>query len=308
MEVESAVLEPQSDADASPEDRFANDKSVDTSVDISEQEPVEVDAETNPDAEEEVESEADSSPAGEENADETIDADDVEEKFSDNVKSRIDELTSKWRDSERQRVAMEQELEALRKNAVEAPVEVEPFKTLADFDYDEGKYQYYMASEIDRRATQAAEKVAATRDTKTAAQQAYDTFFAAEKEFAQTVAKKDYYEVINNPNLKFSTDMAQATQVEVQDPGLVYHIASNPEVAERLFNLPPGPMRIELGKIAAKLNTEKAKAKSSKKVSDAPPPPPKVKSGDQGRTKKITDANLSDAEFRKMREKQIANR
>ena len=67
-------------------------------------------------------------------------------------------------------------------------------------------------------------------------------------------------------------------------------------------------MRIELGVIKASQAAEKAKAKSTKRVSDALPPVPKVKGGDPGRVKKITDSDVSDSQFRKMREKQIANR
>lgn len=301
MVEESVDLAPQTDADASPDDRFAGDKSVDTSVEATE-DPVEVDAETD-DTEEEVESEADSSPAGEENAENKIDAKD-DEQFSDNVKQRIDDLTSKWRETERNSAAKDRELEELRKQIAEQPVEVEPFKTAADFDYDDAKYQAYMATEIPRRATEAAEKVAANREGQNAQQKAYDDFFAAEKEFAEGV--KDYHKLVGDPKLKISPDMAQAIQVEMQDPGMVYYLANNKDVAEKLFNMSPGMMRIELGSIKATQAAEKAKA--TKTVSDALPPVKKIKSGDPGLSKKIDDASLTDAQFRKMREKQIANR
>jgi hypothetical protein len=300
---EVAELEPQADADASPEDRFSDDKSVDTSIETTE-EPVEVDAETN-DAEEEVESEADSSPADEENVEETIDAE-PDEKFSDNVKGRIDELTSKWRDSERNFASLSQENEALRKQIAEKPVEVEPFKTVADFDYDEAKYQQYMATEIDKRATSVAEKVAGSHADDGAKRKAYDNFFAAEKEFAGTV--KDYHKLVGDPDLKFSPAMAEATQVELKDPNLIYYLASNKDVAERLFNMSKDSMLVELGRISSGQATEKAKAKSTKRVSDAPPPLPKIESGNEGRPKKITDSDVTDRDFAKMRRKQIANR
>jgi hypothetical protein len=300
---EVAELEPQADADASPEDRFSDDKSVDTSIEATE-EPVEVDAETN-DAEEEVESEADSSPADEENVEETIDAE-PDEQFSNNVKGRIDELTSKWRDSERNFASLSQENEALRKQIAEKPVEVEPFKTVADFDYDEAKYQQYMATEIDKRATSVAEKVAGSHADDGAKRKAYDDFFTAEKEFAGTV--KDYHKLVGDPDLKFSPAMAQATQVELKDPNLIYYLASNKDVAERLFNMSDLGMGIELGSIRKGLETEKAKAKSAKSVSDALPPVKKIGGSDPGKTKKITDSDITDSQFRKMREKQIANR
>jgi len=303
MQEEVAVLDPQDDADASPDDRFADDKSVDTSAEATE-ELVEVDAETD-DTEEEVESEADSSPADEENVEETIDAKvDTDEKYGAEVKGRIDELTSKWRDSERNNASMSQELEALRKQVAEQPDEIEPFKSLADFEYDDAKYQHYLGTEIDRRATAAAEKVGQNRDGKNATQKAYDDYFAKEKEFSETV--KDYKQLVNNPELKISPDMAFATQVVMQDPAMVYYLANNKDVAERLHGMGKDAMLIEMGSIREKMATEKAK--SAKKVSDAPPPVPKVKGGDPGRRKKITDADLSDAEFNKMRRKQIANR
>jgi hypothetical protein len=297
---EVAELEPQTDADASPADRFADDKSVDTSIDTA-KEPVEVDAETD-EIVEEVESEADSSPADEENVEETIDAD---EKFSENVKGRIDELTSKWRDSERNIASKNQEIEELRKQIADKPVEVESLKTLEDFEYDQAKFDQYKVDESDRRTEAAIDKRLGTITADSAKQKAYDDFFVAEKAFAETV--KDYHQVIGDPSLKISPDMAYATQVTMNDPGLVYYLASNKDVAERLFNMSKESMLVELGSIRANQAAEKAKAKP-KIVSDALPPVSKIKGGDPGRVKKITDSDISDSQFKKMREKQIANR
>jgi hypothetical protein len=295
-----ADLEPQEDASASsePEVRYANDKSINTAPDATPQ-PVEVETETKADVEE-PESEADSSPAVEENDDETIDA--GTEEVVTSVKDRIAELTGKWRESERAFAAMEQENAELRKQVQASDVPKEPLKTLADFDYNEGEYQAYQNAEITKRAAEAAKS--AVEEQQREAEQARRSaeFQDSEKEFAKKV--KDYFDVAHDRSVPINNETAQYIRAQ-KAPELSYYLGKNPDVARRIAALPPVFAGAELAKISSKLAAEKAKAKAPA-VTKAPPPVPKIKSGDEGLGK--NPSQMSDAEFRKWREKQIASR
>ncbi len=89
-------------------------------------------------------------------------------------------------------------------------------------------------------------------------------------------------------------------------PEMTYHLAKNTELASEIAILSPRETVRRMTLLEAELKSEKAKTSTS--VSKAPPPTPTIPSGDAALAKKIDDADLSDAEFEKMRRKQIANR
>ena len=291
-------LEPQADADASPDvpDRFKDDKSVDTAELPAG--TVEVETETE-EADEKPESAVESSPAEVEVLEEKAESVPV----PDELQERIDKVTKSWRETERSVTALEQDNAKLRQQLSEVPVAAEPFKTLADFDFDEGKYQSYMASEFQGRATAAAEQAVRDAQSRTGADQAQSEFNVREKAFAKTV--KDYDEVVHDRSLHISEPMARVIRANEDGPEMVYYLGSNPDVARRIAALPPEAVGFEMANIHHTLIAEKAKAAETK-VTKAPPPVPKIKSGDAGMTK--SPADMSDREFRKWREKQIANR
>ena len=295
---ESAVLEPQEDASVSSEDRFANDKSVDT----SQVDPVEVDSKTD-EPTDDSENEAESSPAEVEVLEEK--ADSQEDEFSDNVKARIDKLTENWRHSERVSDTKDMRIAELERKLTEAPQPKEQLKTLADFEYDDARYEAYKVERSDKVATEAAERAVQRRMQDSSTADVADKFADREKVFAESV--KDYEEVVRNPSLKITPSMAAVMKGRENGPELAYYLGSNPDIAKKLSALSPEDAGFEMGLIHTKLSAEKAKV-AQKTVTKTPPPVPKIKAGDQGRIKKITDDDLSDADFRKMRRKQIANR
>ena len=301
MQDESAVLEPQDDASASAEldERFG--KSVDTGAEVTE-EPVEAEAEAE-ETETEPESEVDSSPAEEEDLEEKTDPQPGDIEYTARVKERIDELTGKYRELDRASAAKDQEIAALREQLAQARPPEEPFKTIEDFDYDQLKWQEYIAGEVTRRAETAAERVAKGVQFDVELQRREQEFADRERKFAETV--KDYDEVAKAPSLRISESMATVMKGQENGPELAYYLGNEPEKSARIASLPPEAAGFELGLISAYLAAEKAKARQ-KPVTKAPPPPPKIKAGDAGLTK--DPADMTDREFRKWREKQIANR
>ena len=301
MQEQVADLDPQDDASASAELDKRFGKSVDTGAEVAE-EPVEVETETE-DAEAEPQSEVDSSPTDEENVEETIDPAEPDPEYGEKVKARIDELTARWRDSDRASAAKDQEIAKLREELSQSHPPEEPFKTVADFDYDEGKWQQYMAEEVTRRAETAAERVARGIQTDVHTERLEQEFADRERKFAETV--KDYDEVAKSPSLRISEPMAAVMRGQENGPELAYYLGSNPDISARIASLPAAAAGYELGLISIELAAEKAKAQQ-KVVTKAPPPPPKIKAGDAGLAK--DPADMTDKEFRKWREKQIANR
>lgn len=290
-------LEPQADANASPDDRYADDKSVDTSVNAV----VETDkADAEPeDVTEEQESEVESSPAVEEDDNKQTDSlDDTE--YGAKVKDRIDKLTTNFRESEREADALREQLAAAEKRLAEVP-QAAP-KTLADFEYDEGQYRDYLFTEATDRATKAAEKVVMGLHDKTEAETLTSKFTERETAFEA----KDYHQVTRNPDLKISNAMLQEMKMSDVGANMFYFLGKNPDEASRINQLAPRDVVREMYKLETTIMSEKSK--TGKKVSNAPPPPPKIDKGNEGQRKKITDAGLSDADFAKMRRKQIAQR
>ena len=210
------------------------------------------------------------------------------------TQKRIDELTKQRHDHEREKEYWKQL--AQDKQVAPEPVNNEPLKSLSDFEYDEGKFAEYLterakadaAADVDRKIAQ--ETAARTRSD----------FSGKEADFSKDV--DDYHIVTRNNDLKVSQEMVEAVQGSDDGPAVLYYLGKNPEVAERLFALPPLQMAREMGRIeATKLVKQKAPVESK-----APKPVPKLKPVESKVT--LDPSKMTDAQFRKWRQKAIANR
>lgn len=240
---------------------------------------------------------ADSSPAAPETSE-------SEQPKAKGVQKRLDELTRNWRETERDRdywreVALK--AYAPPEPKVEAP---EKAKSLADFEYDEGKYQAYLLQQIESRAVAAAERKLREAQEQEAATRRRASFQARESDFAKTV--DDYHEVTRNPRVPISQAMAEAIAESEDGPALAYHLGKNIEIAEKIAQLSPLAAARELGRIEAKLALERERAKEQARVSKAPPPPPKVEATEPA-IEKDPD-QMSTDEWLKWREKQLRKR
>lgn len=176
-----------------------------------------------------------------------------------------------------------------------APTPAEPEKTLADFDFDDVRYQAYVRQSL-RTALSAEARAAAKAELAAEREQQEShrrttSFKGRESEFAKTV--EDYNDVARNPSLPVTRDMAEVIQDSDDGPALLYHLGKNPDIAEKIAMLPPKAAARELGKIEARLAFEREKAKPEK-VSKAPPPPPKVEGADGALPKVSTTDPESD--------------
>ena len=269
-----------------PEEKQVEDAIV--TDEVKEVEPVEADAVVTEETDETDNGEAEAS------AEEAGEPEDPSPPKKDGTQKRIDEITREKHDARR-------EAEYWKKQAQDnqvAPEPVEPGKTLADFEYDEGKFTEYLSNQAKADAQAETDKVVAQeRDARLHAD-----FSGRENEFSKDV--DDYHTATTSDSLQFSADMRDATLTADEGPALRYYLAKNPEVSAKLSKMAPYDMAMELGKIAA----TKLGKKEKPSVTKAPKPVPKIAGTDSKQALRIDDPKISDAQFRKLREKQIANR
>lgn len=245
------------------------------------------------------EGEADSSTAVEETADAS------QAPKPRGVGARIDELTRNWREAERREAA----LLALLQSRQDAPTpqapEPEPVKaapTLAQFDYDEAKYQAALIEYTRAEARREVETLLARKEAETAERAKAQTF---EKRQAEFLAKRPDYadKVLSDRTLPISPTMAEVIKESEDGPELAYYLAENRELAAQIAQLPERAAARELGRIEAKLAIQRetaAKPAPKPAVSQAPPPPPRIEGVTEHIPVRTTDASgdvLSDREW-----------
>jgi len=177
------------------------------------------------------------------------------------VQKRMNELTWKHRESERQVQELTVKLEAMQPPA---PVETGT-KTLEDFGYDEGMFQTYLTDKITAKAVEAARAVANEGQSKVNEQTRRVQFESKEKKYSEEL--DDYMDVTRS--MPLTREMFEATTEMDDGPAVLYYLGKNQDVAGKIANLSPTAAAVELGRIAAKLTVEKATSK-------APAPTPKI--------------------------------
>jgi len=270
-----------------------------TDADVSSEETVEADAPTD-----EPGNEADSSTAATDTGD-TPDADPL------GVRKRIDKLTKQREDANRRSELAEQreaaalrQLESLQRAPPPEPKEPvqaqEPKKALKDFNYNEAAFEDYLSN----RAIEAAREAAREEGSKF-------------REEQNAISRRDEFKVREDAFEKDHSDYkAIAHHAKISDPvagmlmgmedgaEIAYHLGNNEETALRISGLSDTQAAMELGKIAARLED---KRNAPKPVSNAPAPTPKLEASNPG-VRTGYHANMTDTQFRKAREKEIAAR
>jgi hypothetical protein len=213
------------------------------------------------------------------------------------MQQRIDELTYRLRERERQEVVK-----------VETPVAKTP-PALEDFAFDEGKFRQAQAEwqklEIDRLVSERLEKAEQDKQVKTRDQ----TFREREKTF---MAKNpDYTEkVYESGVVPISDAMAQEITDSEFGPELALYFANHRDIARELYQLPARQVAKEIGRIEATFTQAKATppvpAPVVVKVSQAPPPTPKIEAVEH--EVETDPSKMTDAQFAKWRRRQIAQR
>lgn len=133
-----------------------------------------------------------------------------------------------------------------------APVVLEQFATTEDY--------------VEALALQKADQLLSQREQQKQQQEVIEAYHDREEEARSKY--DDFEQVAYNPNLRITTEMAQAIQYSDIGPDLAYHLGANPKEAERISRLPPLLQAKEIGRIEAKLAADPP----AKKTTSAPTP------------------------------------
>lgn len=239
-----------------------------------------------------------------------------EKKPSEGFTKRIDELTRDYRETERRLQAAERREQALidrisrAEPKPEPPPEFQP-KTLADFGYDEAKFQSHLIEEVRRsartEAVQAARQELTEAQTKASKQERWSDFLSREEDFAKDLP--DYHEVTRNDRLPLSEGSAlfETVMDSEQGPAIAYYLGKNLRLADQISRLPALQQAREIGRIEARLS-DKPKVP---KVSAAPEPAAKIEALDPSVNPKPDSPDsdrMSDAAWLRARTKQMTRR
>lgn len=237
-------------------------------------------------------------PQGADSAPAVNDSDEDTRKAIAPVQDRINELTRKRYDAERERDYWRNLAANPQPRAEPEPAPQETGKTLADFGFDEAKFQKYLFGEARKEAVKAAREELAAEQQRTETAKRRQSFGAREAKFAKGVP--DYYEVAHYAQI--TNEMAEAIMSSDLGAELAYHLGKNEDIAAQIRQLPPLQQAREIGRLEAKLSA----TPKPPQVSGAPPPAPKIAAANASVEKDPKD--MTDAEFAKWRRKQIAQR
>lgn len=161
-------------------------------------------------------------------------------------------------------------------------------------------------SEVERRATEKAHAIAAAKIFNDACNNIVEV---GKKEY------KDWDESLKNLNLvgAIGKDVSPEfleTVVELKNPAaILHHLGQNLEEAERVANLPPKKMALEMARIEAKLNTPApVVAAPVIPVSTAPAPVIPVSGATKTTPLDINDPGVASADWYELRNKQVLER
>ena len=136
---------------------------------------------------------------------------------------------------------------------------------------------------------------------------------SAHRERVKSFADKteDFMDVIEAvDDIPVSAALQEIIVSSENGPELMYELAKNREEYERIAKLSPLAVARELGKLEVKLAARASEQKAEpKKLTKAPQPIEPVGSGGAGKVRKsITDPDISQAEYERLRREQLKRR
>ena len=221
------------------------------------------------------------------------------------VQKRIDELTRLRREAERDRDYWRQQA-ARQTPAPQAaePDAPKPRPKLADFGYDEDKYQAALSEHLKAETAREVREQLRQEEAQKTERQRRETFSKKEREFASKHA--DYMDLTRDETLPITQTVARLAAESEMGPDLLYYLANNRDEAAEIAQMDDLAAARAIGRIESKLEKSNAPASPPKPVSKAPPPPPKIEAVEPAVTKDPSE--MTDAEFAKWRRRQIAQR
>ncbi len=214
------------------------------------------------------------------------------------VQKRFDELTRKAHEAAREAAYWREVATKQSASSTDAP---KPARDAfgSDDDYFEALADWKTGQKLSEyRKQQQAESLNKAEQTQTA------TRFELYQERVSTAldAMPDYEEVVGASDVPAAPHVLESILDSEQGPQLAYHLAKNPDVAERLNAMTPVQAAREIGRLEAQLEKPKADTTPPKRTTSAPPPINPVR-GSNGQFTKSPD-QMSDAEWYASQSKQ----
>jgi hypothetical protein len=222
--------------------------------------------------------------------------------------ARADREAYRREQAERERDELRRQVAESAKTPQVAPVDEYP--TLESCGFDEAEHRRrvseYFENRVQSTASNAVEKRLAAERAERAQREALTSYQQREADFIKS--KPDYVEKVtrgaDRGDWECTVDMAKAIRRSDIGPEIAYYLAEQPDKASVIARLDPDDQRIEIGRIAGRI--EAIKASVPPPVSKAPPPAPRLTGVETVDEK--DPSNMSDAEFAKWRRRQIAQR
>lgn len=233
-------------------------------------------------------------------ATETDDAKESQASKPRGVQKRLDELTRLRHEAQREaehwrEMAMRNQPKNQPRSEPSIDIGEEP--TLENRDFDVERYTKDWAKwDREREAKQAAQ---------VKAQQA-----AAERQqkFQQDAAAfaaqhPDFHQLVNSPYLRITDAMVEAITESDAPAAVAYHLAKNPQEAEKIAGLSAAGIGRAIAKIESQLSSEAPRQPTQKTVTNAPPPPTTL-SGNKTPTKKLEEMTMAEYAAHRTQERQ----
>ena len=174
-------------------------------------------------------------------------------RFRNSARERIDELTRKQREAEREAAYWRNRAQAGQQPQEPEAPKPAPKPTPDQFD----DYGAYVEALTDWKAESKAREVLDAREKakadKAAADQRASTF--AERQEAARKQLADYDDVVGNSDTPIAQHVTEILLDSDLGPQLAYHLATHPELADQLNAMSPTAAARELGRLEARLGT-----------------------------------------------------
>lgn len=200
-------------------------------------------------------------------------------RFKPGVQQRIDEITRARHEAEREAAYWRERATAGNQDKAQPSANEPPPKPTPDKFAD---YAEYVEALTDWKTDQKVREALSARDTEQAKQAEGRVQQTKQQAFAERVQQArtsitDYDEVVGLSDLPIAPHVGEVLLDSDLGPQLAYHLAKNPDLANRLNQMSPTAAAREIGRIEAGL--EKPATPAAKTTSKAPPPINPIGSG-----------------------------
>lgn len=193
------------------------------------------------------------------------------------VQTRMNELTRARHEAERE-AKFWREQAAKQQGAQSSQDAKKPAR--ADFADEEGYFEALALHIADQKVAAYREQSQAERANEAESRHNTTRFELYQQRVSDSAeAMPDYHEVVGKSDVSAAPHVLESIIESDSGPQLAYHLAKNPDVAERLNDMTPLQAAREIGRLEAQLAQPKAETPPQKRTTNAPAPINPVRGG-----------------------------